>query len=193
MRHDCIDCQNDPPATVRKIATGPGEPQRCTTHLRRFQTRQRQLARASHVERTYEISAPDAGALLVYQGGKCAICGVATGANKILAVEHDHADDWVRGRCCSTCNQFLTRQLGDDPAKAENLVRYLSGDTPYRRMLAERLIKDRYTDDPVTVTRIEVLPASGSLVAWYQKPDDTLWYRVVVTADELKQYAAPKH
>lgn len=186
--HICIDCRKEPPATVRKIITDEGEPKRCTTHLRRFQTRQKQLKRASHVERTYDISAADAGALLVYQGGRCAICGTATGASKLLAVEHDHDDNWVRGRCCSTCNQFLTRQLGDSPAKALNLVQYLLGDTPYRRMLAERWIRTSY-DGPIDQIRITVDPGND-VVVWFLA--EGTWNSWSTTLDNLAAFAVPK-
>lgn len=190
--HQCIDCKAEPPASVRKIVTPDGEPKRCTTHLRRFTTRQRQLKRGSHIERTYDISAADAGALLVYQGGRCAICGRATGASKLLAVEHDHADDWVRGRCCSTCNQFLTRQLGDDPAKAQNLVRYLSGDTPYRRMLAERLLGAGGLQPPYYELRVWADPgAPGTIVIGWNDANQ-IWNEVRTPLHVLKSYATVK-
>lgn len=186
---ECIDCLKEydgRPTRPRKIVTPEGQPKRCTTHLRRFTTRQRQLNRASHVERTYDISAKDAGDLLVYQGGRCWICGKASGASKLLAVEHDHADDWVRGRCCSTCNQFLTRQLGDDPVKAQRLVGYLSGDTPYRRMLAERWIRSSYPDAVITNLRLFV-DADGAVGVDFNGGEH--WF---TSLENLATYAVPK-
>lgn len=137
--HICKDCIADPPKTVRKIASEVGPPL-CATHLRMRKVTRRKRARARHVERTYKISADDNAALYVYQGGKCWICQKATGAVKQLAVDHDHADDWPRGRLCGECNQFIGQRLGDDPKAARRLLEYLSGDTPYRRMLAQRLL-----------------------------------------------------
>lgn len=163
------------------------------THLRRFTTRQRQQNRASHVERTYDISAKDAGDLLVYQGGRCWICGKASGASKLLAVEHDHADDWVRGRCCSTCNQFLTRQLGDDPEKAQRLVGYLSGDTPYRRMLAERVIKTWAPEATPEEIRVNVVgDERGSIEIWFRIAGTDFWQLLQSSLLTLQTYAVPK-
>jgi hypothetical protein len=137
--HRCIDCRKDPPKTVRKIATPEGKPPRCATHQRIKATADRKRRRAAHIERTYDISAADAHALYVYQGGRCWICGEATGATKALALDHDHADDWPRGRLCGVCNQFIGQRLGDRSSIALRLFQYLSGNTPYRQMLARRL------------------------------------------------------
>jgi hypothetical protein len=189
--HECIDCAHDESMISkrpRKIVTADGEPKRCTSHLRKFTTRRRQLARGSHVERTYDISAPDAGALLVYQGGRCWICRKATGASKALAVEHDHADDWVRGRLCSTCNQFITRQLGDDPNAALRLVQYLSGDTPYRRMLAERLIREMAPAEPID--RLHVVVDAVGVVIEFQYGQS--WSTIATTLETLQSYAGSK-
>ena len=166
--HRCKDCIADPPATIRKLVADPAGAPRCTTHERAFKLRQRKLAKASHTERTYDISAEDNHDLFLYQRGKCWICGKATGASKSLATEHDHKTDWVRGRCCSTCNQFITRQLDDDPKKARRLVSYLSGDTPFRRMLAERMIRRSDPAAEILSIRLTVHGQSGSVIVRYQ-------------------------
>lgn len=190
--HACIDCRKEPPGgRPRKIVTAEGEPPRCTTHLRRFTTRQRQQARGRRVERTYEISAADAGQLLVAQKGRCWICGKATGASKLLAVDHDHADDWVRGRLCSTCNQFIGRQLGDDAAKALNLVNYLQGDTPYRRLLASRWVLQNFgVQSPIDNVRVQLI--DDGVVIWWLG-DDEVWHaNYNHTLDELLTFATPR-
>lgn len=191
-RHRCIDCRaEDNPGQPRKIVTPDGEPKRCTTHLRRFKTRQRQSARGRAVERTYDISAKDAGDLLVFQGGRCWICRKATGASKLLAIEHDHADNWVRGRLCSTCNQFITRQLGDDPNAALRLVQYLSGDTPYRRMLASRWVRQHFgiTPDPDC---LQVVTTTGDQVAICWRQPDGKWVSNHQSLSVLETFAVPK-
>lgn len=173
---ECIDCRAESdgtPQRPRKIVTGEGEPKRCTTHLRRFTTRQRQQARGRHVERTYEISATDAGALLKFQEGRCWICRRATGASKSLAIEHDHADDWVRGRLCSTCNQFIGRQLHDDPNAAMRLVHYLSGDTPYRRLLASRWVLKNFGVQP-SIDNVRVVVDGNDVTIWWLEAGE-LW------------------
>lgn len=135
--HQCIDCLKLPPEDrPRQPRPVSGTPKRCHTHRNAFEVRQRKQARGRAIERTYGISAEDAHALLLLQGGRCWICRKATGASKSLAVDHDHETGEVRGRLCSTCNQFIGRQLGDDPAAAQRMVDYLSGDTPYRRLRA---------------------------------------------------------
>jgi hypothetical protein len=192
--HQCIDCAKSPPpgGRPRKIATADGEPNRCLSHLRQFTTRQKQQARGRSVERTYDISAKDNGALLVYQDGRCWICRKATGASKLLATDHDHADDWVRGRLCSTCNQFIGRQLGDDPNAAQRLVSYLSGDTPYRRMLAARWIKHEFGHE-VPADRIVVqLGRDGNLVIWWLNSDGSSSTHNGQTLETLQTFATPK-
>lgn len=199
--HECIDCiaevRDDASLhgrKPRKIATADGEPKRCTTHLRRFKVRQRQLARSSHVERTYDISAPDAAALLVYQKGRCWICRKATGATKALAVDHDHADDWARGRLCGVCNQFIGRQLGDDPNAALRLVGYLSGDTPYRRMLAARWVTQEYGTAPIDVRVLETDGDPGDIVIWWlwEGPPNVWNANYAMTLDKLQRFATAK-
>lgn len=155
----------------RKIATADGEPPRCLTHLRAKRVRDRKRKRAAAVESTYDITAADNHELYLYQGGRCWLCKKATGASKSLAVDHDHATDEVRGRLCSTCNQFLGRQLGDDPEAARRLVAYLSGDTPYLRMLVERELRRVWP----TFTGLETLDTTselGQVIAWWRDADE---------------------
>ena len=194
VEHTCVDCRAEATSLTRrprKIANpGDGAP-RCTTHLRRFTTRQRQQARGRRVERTYEISAKDAGQLLVAQKGRCWICGKATGASKLLAVDHDHADDWVRGRLCSTCNQFIGRQLDDDPDKALNLVSYLQGDTPYRRLLASRWVLKSYGVQP-SIDDVRVQLFDGGIVIHWRESGQLWNANYNHTLDELLTYAEGK-
>ena len=197
VEHECIDCRKEAEGLTtrpRKIVTADGEPKRCTTHLRRFTTRTRQKARGRRVERTYDISAKDAGDLLVFQEGRCWICRTATGASKLLAVEHDHADDWVRGRLCSTCNQFIGRQLKDNPDAAQRLVQYLSGDTPYRRMLAARWIEANFgcrgAADAVHVV-VDSDPEQTTAI-WWRQPEGGKWGVNYQTLKVLEECVTPK-
>lgn len=64
------------------------------------------------------------------QGGKCAICNVATGASKRLAVDHNHATGAVRGLLCSPCNKFVGR-LRDSPDAFLRAHKYLLGQLEY--------------------------------------------------------------
>lgn len=76
---------------------------------------QRVQQHASSTKKKYGITREQYLAIKESQGGKCAICKVATGASKALAVDHDHTccpsggscGKCVRGLLCATCNQML--------------------------------------------------------------------------------------
>lgn len=69
-------------------------------------------------------------AMLVAQGGQCAICRQpetklsAKGRVRRLSIDHDHATGRVRGLLCSMCNTALGN-LRDDPALADAAAAYL--------------------------------------------------------------------
>lgn len=75
----------------------------------------REQGHASRVQRTYNISPERYREIKALQGGRCAICQVATGATRNLAVDHDHSccpgktscGRCVRGALCSPCNKML--------------------------------------------------------------------------------------
>lgn len=75
----------------------------------------KEQGRASMLRKKYGISAVQYAELKEFQGGRCAICQVATGAAKSLAVDHDHrccnrpasCGDCIRGLLCSNCNNML--------------------------------------------------------------------------------------
>lgn len=73
-------------------------------------------AHASHVQRTYGLSAAQYQALLEWQGGVCFICGQVPRKRR-LAVDHDHRTGEVRGLLCANdewgCNVTLRRLLND--------------------------------------------------------------------------------
>jgi hypothetical protein len=189
--HLCIDClASDPTSTnkpVRKIVM-LSTPNRCATHQREVTTRRRKQSRARTAERTYGISPEDNHELFLYQNGRCWLCQKATGATKSLAVDHDHQTDEVRGRLCGPCNQFIGK-LGDDPEKAANLLRYLQGDTPYRRMKAIQTLQagrehvgpayPRPADD-ARIVMLSVADIDGELFAdWFWEGAAT-WSRNLV-------------
>lgn len=96
-----------------------------------------QAAHASHVERTYEITAEEYDALLAWQGGRCYVCGQVPRVRR-LAVDHDHATGAVRGLLCANddwgCNVSLARVL-NDPSAARRLGQYVEL-SPLERMRA---------------------------------------------------------
>lgn len=180
--HQCIDCIKDPVIVrPRNVVTPVGDPKRCHTHLRTYNRRQRKQARARQVERTYDISADDNHELLLLQGGRCWLCQRATGAAKSLAVDHDHLTNEVRGRLCGPCNQFIGR-LGDDPEAARRLVGYLTGDTPYRRLRAQQMIRKSIHPDAVVVN-VFIVHGGEMYAGWHRPGDRVVWSQLVRLAD----------
>lgn len=88
-----------------------------------------------HLQRKFRITGEDYAALLVAQGGGCAVCGGKethvhpSGKPKDLAVDHDHDSDQVRGLLCFNCNQGIGR-LKDSPALLRAAAAYLERHQP---------------------------------------------------------------
>jgi len=184
--HQCHVCATEDPNGERKPrpVVNTRRPLWCATHRRAEDVRQRKAKRAKQVEATYDITAEDNHELLLLQGGRCWLCRKATGATKSLAVDHDHATNEVRGRLCGPCNQFIGRALGDDPEAARRLVRYLQGDTPYRRLKAAQLLAERF-EGPVEVIQVieSSNPAGIALLADWRpanQPDFPMSCRTLV-------------
>lgn len=119
----CKDCKLEGVTTARKLATKPdGSLQpgpRCVTHQRARRKATSAAAHGSRVEKTYRITAELYWAIYAFQGGRCALCRLATGAARRLAVDHDHelakthdhpVDEGcplcIRGLLCKRCNRF---------------------------------------------------------------------------------------
>lgn len=91
----------------------------------------RQASRDSALKNKYGITQEEYDQIKQLQGGTCAICQVAKGIVKALAVDHDHkiAEEKglrasVRGLLCSRCNEILGH-LRDDPVAFERAAEYL--------------------------------------------------------------------
>lgn len=82
------------------------------------------------VSKTYGLEAGEYDRRYKAQGGKCAICQVATGAYRRLAVDHNHSTGTVRGLLCSPCNQFIGR-LRDSPDAFLRAHKYLLNQLEY--------------------------------------------------------------
>jgi len=89
--------------------------------------------RARMLPKVYSITLEQYEAIKAEQGGKCAICQVATGARRSLATDHDHAccsgksscGQCVRGVLCSTCNKMIG--FGRDrPEFFQRAIEYLT-------------------------------------------------------------------
>ena len=114
----CKDCAAEGVTSIRP-APHPGP--RCHSHANKAKRDRRLARKVKHVENTYGLTAEQYDALYAFQGGKCAICRVATGTGKKrLAVDHDHHQaildghppdkgcvNCVRALTCSVCNDVL--------------------------------------------------------------------------------------
>src|SRR6266550_1376817 len=68
--------------------------------------RKAQYRDSYHRQRLYGLSEDVYQALLLKQGGLCAICG-GPPKRRTLAVDHDHKSGEVRGLLCDRCNVGL--------------------------------------------------------------------------------------
>lgn len=84
-----------------------------------------QLVRHRRLMSEYGISLDDYNALLVAQGGRCAVCCLPErDAKRCLAVDHDHETGVVRGLLCRRCNTALGL-LGESIDRVGRLQSYL--------------------------------------------------------------------
>lgn len=126
----CVDCIAEGITTKRPIHSGVLKP-RCSTHARAEKQRAKLAAHGRVVEATYGITGEDYWKLYAAQNERCAICRVARGVTKRLAVDHDHNTGEVRGLLCGPCNQMIGR-LGTEALL--RAARYLE-DPPARSVL----------------------------------------------------------
>ena len=92
--------------------------------------RRSETAHRNRILRTYGLTEGQYGALLIVQGGRCAIC--AGERPYRLNVDHDHATGLVRGLLCRRCNKLL-RDVRDDLDVLAAARRYLA-ETPAERV-----------------------------------------------------------
>jgi hypothetical protein len=116
MTKRCKDCETE--GILRNRATPYAGP-RCTTHHRAWVKRTKARAHARHIESNFMLTAQEYQAILEVQGGRCAICQIATGKARRLAVDHDHGlaavhdhpidrgcRRCIRGLLCKRCNRY---------------------------------------------------------------------------------------
>jgi len=114
----CKDCGPE----SKRPAPFPGP--RCASHHRVVKKARKEAAHASWVLKTYGLKEGQYDLLKASQNGTCAICRVATGKTKKLAVDHSHATGFVRGLCCGKCN-ILIGVARDDPEFFDRAAAYL--------------------------------------------------------------------
>lgn len=89
----------------------------------------KRAAHDKHLRRKFGISAVDYDAMLLAQGGTCALCRKPPGPRRKLAVDHDHDTGRIRGLLCAHCNTSLGA-LGDTPAAIEKVLAYVRSEVP---------------------------------------------------------------
>ena len=90
-------------------------------------------SRGRSLRRKYGLSLSQYDALLLEQGGVCAICETAPVNGRSLSVDHDHSccpgsatcGDCIRGLLCPPCNSGIGH-LGDSAERVASAALYLS-------------------------------------------------------------------
>lgn len=119
------------PSKPRSIVEGSGG--RCATHWRDEKKRRKTAAHEKRVQKVYGLPPGDYDRLYEAQGGKCAICRIATGVTKALAVDHDHETGLAYGLLCGPCNKDVMGRSRRDVAFFVRCIQYL--DNPPARQL----------------------------------------------------------
>lgn len=133
-------CKNAEPGTPHAKRPAPKPGPRCVTCWREHRRAQTKTSHEKRVGNLYGLLPGEYDLLLSVQEGRCAICRVARGVVKRLAVDHDHAIEAagdlrgsVRGLLCGTCNKLLGTAR-DDPEFFFRAAEYLQ-DPPARKVL----------------------------------------------------------
>jgi hypothetical protein len=87
--------------------------------------------RERHLIKKYGVTLKDYDAMLISQGGECAICNKPESEEKhgVLHVDHCHKTGVVRGLLCNNCNQVLGRAM-DNPETLCRAAEYLVPQIP---------------------------------------------------------------
>jgi len=87
--------------------------------------RYRKTALDGHLRRSYSLSLSEYEAMVLAQGGKCAICGgEELGHYGRLLVDHDHESKKVRALLCNECN-LMVGHSEDSPDLLRAAAEYL--------------------------------------------------------------------
>lgn len=86
-----------------------------------------ELTRQRYVKAVYGITMEERDKLIAKQGGRCAICQVKFGEDKLTKphIDHDHHSKRIRGILCTNCNVGLG-MFRDDTRLLTKAKDYLS-------------------------------------------------------------------
>lgn len=101
--HKCVVCREDPPARTPRPTPYPGP--RCASHHRAKVEADKQRRRDKRAVDVYGLLPGEYDRLLEFQGGRCAICQIATGKRRALSVDHWHESGEPRALVCSRDNR----------------------------------------------------------------------------------------
>lgn len=89
----------------------------------KYRAKDREWARksGSHIRKRYGLNLDEYNAMVISQGGRCAICDKAP---KRLVVDHCHRTNVVRGLLCDRCNHRL--HVVDEPGLLEAMLAYVA-------------------------------------------------------------------
>ena len=131
MKKRCADCRKFRPVSEFPRNRNSKDGFHCyceeCNNARSRESRQRLHggSRHYHLKRRYGIGADEFDALVVAQGGVCAICGKEAPEH----VDHSHASGAVRGILCFNCNGGLG-QFKDSIDSLVNAIAYLGPHDP---------------------------------------------------------------
>lgn len=80
--------------------------------------------RNSSYKKRYGITLADYNKLLLTQNGLCGICNSMCSSGKLLAVDHNHKTNKVRGLLCTKCN-LLIGYASESPEILRQAIEYL--------------------------------------------------------------------
>ena len=143
----CIDCKAVGRATARP-APYPGP--RCAEHWREQKRQRSKAAHGRRIEANFDITETIYDAIYLAQGGRCFVCGRATGKARRLAVDHDHncpaghdpktgCRQCIRCLACGPCNKDVLGRL--DEAALRRAIIVLT-DPPAQKILRAILTEE---------------------------------------------------
>lgn len=110
---------------ARAKAARAKNPEASRASSKRWKDAHPEARRAQNLKKNFGLTIEQYDALLLAQGGTCAICREVCGTGKRLAVDHDHETGEIRGLLCFDCNSGIGK-LKDNRALLLRAAEYLT-------------------------------------------------------------------